>query len=194
MAQVPLLIIVGPSGVGKSTLYRMLLDEFPKSIQLSISYTTREIRAGEQHGVHYYYISNEDFDRRKAAEEFLECACYVGNQYGTSMEEIRRIRQNGMIPMLEIDINGYKQVMQKGIPVNGVFVTVNDSETLRNRLYGRGADQSKEIARRLDRAMQEVEESKNCPFSMILVNDELQSAYAHLREQVKKWYPDILGN
>lgn len=192
MAQIPLLIIVGPSGVGKTTLYKMLLDEFPDFIALSVSYTTRSIRPNEKENSNYYYISNEQFDAMKEADEFLECATYVGNQYGTARREVDRIRSQGKIPMLEIEINGYKQVLATGIPLHGVFVKTDDLETLKQRLLRRGANVEKDIERRLQRSLQEMEEAKTCPFDMTLVNDTLESSYAILRKQVKEWYSHIL--
>ncbi|GIX63724.1 guanylate kinase [Babesia caballi] len=188
MAQKPVLVIVGPSGVGKTTLYRMLLKEFSQLFELSVSYTTRAIRPNELHGVNYYYISNDEFNEMKSAGEFLECTSYVRNQYGTSMREIERIRNSGKVPLLEIEMDGYNKIKAKGLPMNGVFVTIPNIATLKSRLLRRGSHTPQELELRLQRAMEEIEEAKTAGFGLTIVNEVLDEAYSSLRRKVLEWY------
>ncbi|GBE60726.1 guanylate kinase [Babesia ovata] len=184
----PMFVIVGPSGVGKTTLYRMLLNEFEHLFELSISYTTRPIRQNETNGIHYHFVTNEVFNEMKNADEFLECTSYVGNQYGTAVREIKRIQRSNKVPLLEIEIDGFNKVRNKGLPLRSVFVTTSDVESLKNRLLHRGGHNVNDIDKRLKRAMEEMQEASNAAFDVILLNDELKVAYAELRNNVLKWY------
>ena len=98
------LIIVGPSGVGKSTLIRMLMAKYPNTFQFSISHTTRRPREGETHGVNYYYVSKEEFQEMVERDEFVEWCHVHGHMYGTSKKQIADMQDNKMIPILDIDI------------------------------------------------------------------------------------------
>ncbi|ORM41671.1 Guanylate kinase [Babesia sp. Xinjiang] len=188
MAQVPFLVIVGPSGVGKGTLHKMLIDEFTDLFELSISCTTRAIRPSERHNVNYYFITNEAFEEMKAADAFLECASYVGNQYGTPVSEISRIQAKGKVPLLEIEMCGFKKLKDKGIPLYSVFVTTSDVGELRSRLVSRGSHKKLEMEQRLERALEEIDEAKTSDFSITIVNETLEESYRILKEQVMKWY------
>ncbi|EDO06566.1 putative guanylate kinase [Babesia bovis T2Bo] len=188
MAQVPFLVIVGPSGVGKTTLYKMLLEEFQGFFELSVSCTTRKIRPHEIDGVNYYFITEEKFNQMKDEEAFLECATYVGNQYGTPCSEITRIQSKGKVPLLEIEVCGFQKIKSLGIPLYSVFVSTSDIDALRKRLVRRGSDEEQTVDKRIGRAVEEIAEAKHAGFSMILYNDVLEVAYKQLREQIIKWY------
>ncbi|CDR94087.1 guanylate kinase, putative [Babesia bigemina] len=188
MDEKPMFVIVGPSGVGKTTLYKMLLKEFEHLFELSISYTTRPIRKNETNGIHYHFVTEEAFNEMKDADEFLECTSYVGNQYGTAVREIKRIQGSNKVPLLEIEIDGFGKVRRKGLPLRSVFVTTSDVESLRNRLISRGGHNITDMDKRLKRAMEEMKEANDASFDVILVNDDLNVAYAQLRDHVLKWY------
>ena len=128
----PILVITGPSGVGKGTLIRGLLERVP-GLELAVSATTRKPREGEVNGVDYHFLSEEDFDRRVAAGEFVEHAEYAGNRYGTLKSELRRPAR-GIV--LEIDVQGARQVREALPEAMLVFIEPPSFEDLERRLAG----------------------------------------------------------
>ncbi len=171
-------MITGPSGVGKGTLIRALLERFPE-LALSVSATTREPRPGEEDGVDYHFLSPEDFQRRLDAGEFLEWAEYAGNRYGTLRSEIDRV--DGPL-VLEIDVQGARQVRDALPAAVQVFIAPPSEEALRTRLVGRGADRPEQIERRLAVASEEL--AARDEFEHVIVNDRLDDAVKELVELV----------
>jgi guanylate kinase len=172
------LVVTGPSGVGKGTLIRTLRERVP-GLELSISATTRRPRPGEQAGVDYHFLSQEEFDRRLEAGEFLEHAEYAGNRYGTLRSELTRARNAGARALvLEIEVQGARQVREALPAAVQVFIAPPSEEALRTRLVGRGADDPEQIERRLAVANDEI--AARDEFEHVIVNDRLDDAVQEL--------------
>ncbi|MEA2440860.1 MAG: guanylate kinase [Thermoleophilaceae bacterium] len=170
------LVVTGPSGVGKGTLIRHLLDRRP-DYRLSVSATTRAPRPGEVEGRDYHFLSQQEFERRLAAGDFLEHALYAGNHYGTLKEEVERAPEN---LVLEIEVEGARQV-RKALPEAAqVFIAPPSDEALRERLEGRMTDTPEAIDRRLARAKEELAARQE--FKRVIVNDDLDRAVDELVE------------
>jgi guanylate kinase len=173
---VSVLVVTGPSGVGKGTLIRKLLERRP-GYRLSVSATTRPPRPGEVDGRDYHFLSEQEFERRLAAGDFLEHALYAGNHYGTLKEEVDRTPGN---LVLEIEVEGARQV-RKALPeATQVFIAPPSDEALRQRLEGRMTDSPEEIERRLARAREELDARQE--FKRVIVNDDLDRAVDELVE------------
>ena len=132
-------VITGPSGVGKGTLIRGLLERVPE-LELSVSATTRQPRPGEHDGVDYHFLTPEEFERRVAGGDFVEHATYSGNRYGTLRSELERRLADGLPVVLEIEVQGARQVREAMPEAVEVFIAPPSREALRARLVGRGTD------------------------------------------------------
>jgi guanylate kinase len=176
-------VITGPSGVGKGTLIEQLLDRVPE-LELSVSATTREPRSGEVDGRDYHFLTPEEFERRVEAGEFLENATYSGNRYGTLREEVERRLAEGRSVVLEIEVQGARQVRAAMPEAVQIFIAPPDPAALRERLQGRGTDSSEAIDRRLRTAEIELEAQEEYPH--VIVNDDLQEAAARLEKLVRE--------
>jgi guanylate kinase len=170
-------VITGPSGVGKGTLIRSLLDRVPE-LQLSVSATTRAPRPGEQDGVAYHFLDREEFERRVAAGDFVEWAEYSGNRYGTLRSELTRTLERGRPVVLEIELQGARQVREKMPEAVQVFIAPPSPETLRTRLVGRGTDTPEQVKRRLETAAAELAAQPEFPH--VVINDRLDDAVGSL--------------
>lgn len=166
-------VITGPSGVGKGTLIRELCRRLPQ-VELSISATTREPRRGEEDGSDYHFLGREEFDRRVGDGEFLEWAEYSGNRYGTLRQEVERRVDQGAPVVLEIEVQGARQVRETMPEAVRIFIEPPDPEVLRERLEGRGTDGAEMIDRRLEEAHKELRAKDE--FSHRLVNDDVDRA------------------
>lgn len=160
--------------MGKGTLIKSLLERDP-GLQLAVSATTRQPREAEVNGVDYHFLSREDFDRRAARGEFIEHAEYAGNRYGTLKSELERPAQ-GIV--LEIDVQGARQVRERLPDAKLVFIEPPSFEDLERRLAARASDQPDQIERRLAAAKDELDAAGE--FDHRIVNDELDSAAAEL--------------
>jgi guanylate kinase len=174
-------VITGPSGVGKGTLIRGLMDRLP-NLELSISATTRPPRPGEQDGVDYHFLSREDFDRRVAEGAFVEHADYAGRSYGTLRSELDDRVRSGVPVVLEIEVQGARQVRSAVPDSLQVFIAPPSPAALRARLTGRGTDDPAEVERRLRVAEDEL--AARPDFAHVVVNDELEEALERLTEIV----------
>jgi guanylate kinase len=166
-------VITGPSGVGKGTLIRGLLERVPE-LELSVSATTRKPRPGERDGIDYHFLSESDFDRHVADGDFVEHAHYSGNQYGTLRSELDRRLAKGVPVVLEIEVQGARQVRQAMPDAVAVFLAPPSGEALRARLVGRGTDAPEQIDERLRTAERELEAQSE--FAHVVVNDRLEQA------------------
>src|ERR1700735_3414643 len=139
------IVITGPSGVGKGTLIRELRERMP-GVVLAISATTRDPRPGEQDGVDYHFLAPEEFDRRVAADEFVEHANYSGRRYGTLRAELERGIATGGAVILESEVQGARQVRKAMPEAVAVFIAPPDEQALRARLIARGTASEAQIA------------------------------------------------
>ena len=172
-----LFIVSAPSGAGKSSLVKALLERDP-AIRLSVSYTTRAPRAGEVDGVHYHFVGREDFLARMARAEFLESAEVYGNFYGTSHPWIQGEMSAGRDILLEIDWQGAAQVRRLMPQAKSIFILPPSLDELRRRLEGRGTDSDEVIARRLAAAREDI--SHALEFDYLVVNDRFEEALTDL--------------
>ncbi|KAJ8736432.1 hypothetical protein PYW08_007088 [Mythimna loreyi] len=181
------LVLCGPSGSGKSTLLKRLLKEFPDKFGFSVSHTTRGPRPGEINGVHYHFTNKEDMTAAIAKGEFLETACFSGNMYGTSKQAVNDVRCSGRICVLDIEIEGVKQVKTTDLNPLLVFVMPPSIEELERRLRARNTEQEDALKKRLETARKEIvygQEPGN--FHIIILNDNLDKAYSELRDFLSK--------
>jgi guanylate kinase len=176
-------VITGPSGVGKGTLIRALRDRIPE-LELSVSATTRAPRPGEEHGRDYWFFSREEFDRKIDAGDFVEWAEYSGNRYGTLRQDLDLRVANDRPVLLEIEVQGARQVAESMPEALRIFIAPPSPETLRTRLVGRGTDAKEQIDRRL--AVAEEELAAQPEFPVVVVNDRLEDAIAELTRVVRE--------
>ena len=175
----PLLLIVSsPSGAGKTTLCSKLLAEF-EDLRFSTSHTTRKPRASEVDGRDYHFIDDEKFDQMLETDQFIEWARVHGNRYGTARAEIRTAAASKLDLIFDVDFQGARQIKAQYRTAVGVFVLPPSIEVLHSRLTQRGTESSKSIERRFEAALEEI--AHHNLFDYLLVNDDLDVAYDHLR-------------
>jgi guanylate kinase len=179
---VPVFVITGPSGVGKGTLIRTLLERVPE-LELSVSATTRAPRPGEVDGEHYHFLTDAEFDRRVLEGDFLEHAGYSGRRYGTLRSELERRLAEGASVVLEIEVQGARQVREAMPEAVQVFIAPPSLEALRARLVGRGTDDPGEVEARLRVAEEEL--AAQDEFAEVVINDRLEDAVAALTRIVR---------
>jgi guanylate kinase len=175
-------VITGPSGVGKGTLISRLLERVP-GLELSVSATTREPRGGEADGRDYHFLTAAEFDQRIEREDFLEFATYSGNRYGTLRSEVRKRLEAGHSVVLEIEVQGARQVRAAMRESIQVFIAPPDPRVLRQRLESRGADSPAAIDARLEVAEQEL--AAQGEFAYCVVNADLERAAGDLEGIVR---------
>lgn len=173
-----LIVLSGPSGVGKSTVIKDLLHNCP-DIYFSVSFTTRAPREGEVDGVNYNFVSRTEFERMIGAGELLEYAQYVNNYYGTSLKVIRDKLEQGVDVLLDIEVQGAATVRQKCPEAVLIFILPPALEELSRRLYSRNTDSPEVIEQRLQKAREECRECKN--YDYIVVNDNVEAASAKIQ-------------
>jgi guanylate kinase len=175
-------VITGPSGVGKGTLIRTLLGRLPE-LQLAVSATTRRPRPGEADGVDYHFLTDEEFERRVAAGDFVEHASYSGRRYGTLRDELERRTRAGTPVVLEIEVQGARQIAQTMPEAVRIFIAPPSEAALRERLIGRGTDDPEQVEARLRTAREELDAQEEFPH--VVVNDRLEDSVAELERVVR---------
>lgn len=183
-----LLVVAGPSGVGKSTLVRALVERFER-LDISVSYTTRAPRGQERDGVHYHFVSHEEFEARRDAGEFAEWARVHGHFYGTSKRAIEAAIAAGRDLLFDIDVQGTEQLKAAYPELWAVLIVPPSLDELAQRLEARGTDSAEVRARRMAKAEWELSQTQH--FDFCLVNDVLEcsaerfaSIYQGMRQRV----------
>ncbi|MGH8621720.1 MAG: guanylate kinase [Burkholderiales bacterium] len=177
-----LFIVSSPSGGGKTSLVKALLESEP-GLRLSVSYTTRPARPGEVEGRDYHFVSPQEFERMLEAGEFLESAVIYGNRYGTSQKWIEGERAEGRDVLLEIDWQGAQQVRRLMRQVVSIFILPPSPEVLESRLRGRGQDGEEVVARRLAAAREEIGHVSE--YEYVIINDDFNRAALDLRSIIR---------
>jgi guanylate kinase len=175
-------VITGPSGVGKGTLIRTLLQRVPE-LELAVSATTRRPRPGETQGVDYHFLSEDEFERRVRAGAFVEHAHYSGRRYGTLRDELEQRVASGHPVVLEIEVQGARQIRRAMPEAVQIFIAPPGEEALRARLVGRGTDDPAQVAARLATAREELRAQDE--FAHVVVNDRLEDATRALEALVR---------
>jgi len=173
-----LFIFSAASGTGKTSLARALMEKDP-NIAFSVSHTTRAPRRGEQHGVHYFFVSRDEFDRMVANDEFVEHATVFGNSYGTSKKTIEDQMRAGKTVILDIDWQGARNIKKWRPDAVSIFILPPSRESLRERLMNRKQDSDEIIERRMREAISEM--SHYAEFDHLVVNDNFDAALADLQ-------------
>jgi guanylate kinase len=176
-------VITGPSGVGKGTLIRTLLERVGE-LELSVSATTRRPRPGEAHEVDYHFLSDEEFERRVQHGDFVEHARYSGRRYGTLRSELESRIAGGHPVVLEIEVQGARQIREAMPEAVQIFIAPPSEDALRARLVGRGTDPPEQVAERLATAREELDAQGE--FGHVVINDRLEDASDALVECVRE--------
>lgn len=175
-------VVCGPSGVGKGTLLGRLLGEHPDQFGFSVSHTTRQPRPGEVDGVHYHFCRKEDMEKMIAEGGFIEYARVHANIYGTSIAAVKAVSEQGKTCLLDIDVQGAELVKKTDLDARFVFVAPPSFSDLEKRLRGRGTESEDKIQLRLTNARAELSYlEKPAFFDAIIVNDDVERAYAQLK-------------
>jgi len=178
-----IIIIVAPSGTGKSTLIKSLKEDF-RDLHWSVSFTTRPIREGEVDGKHYFYISRDEFLKKKDQGDFIEWAEVHGNFYGTSLGFVSSKVNNGYSLLFDLDVQGADNMKRVfGDEAKAIFIAPPSIEALEERLRGRGTDSEDVIKLRLENAKGEL--SRRDDYDFVVVNDDLSKAYSDLKAVVE---------
>ena len=172
-----LFVVSSPSGGGKGTIIRHVLDVVP-NLSYSVSFTTRAPRPGEAHGREYFFVSRQVFDEMVASGEFLEWACVHGNYYGTAKRQVVEETASGTDIVLEVDVQGAASVRQLLLDSVSVFILPPSYEVLKARLIARGTDSAEELEVRLRNAPDELRQYS--AFDYVIINDEVDRAVAQL--------------
>lgn len=182
------IVIVAPSGAGKTTIAQRLLKEYPR-IQFSVSATTREPRNGEKNGEDYYFLSDEEFDQKIKNEEFLEWEHYSGNRYGTLRSEVDKLVESGYFPLLDIEVKGALNVQRLyNSGAISIFIEPPSLKELKNRLSKRGSETESSLQQRLKRAEMEIKYADRFDYSVI--NDDLEEAYTEVKNIIEPFITD----
>lgn len=168
-----LVVLSGPSGCGKGTVVKRVLEKSPNTV-VSVSMTTRLPREGELDGKHYFFITRAEFEQKIAEGAFLEYAEYNGNFYGTPKAWVEEHRAMGQNVILEIEVQGGKQIIERCPDAVSVFLTSPSMEELERRLRGRGTESEEKIQARLERAVWELTQMD--AYRYLIVNDEVEKA------------------
>jgi len=186
------LVLCGPSGAGKSTLLKKMMEKYKQHFGFSVSHTTRAARPGEENGIAYNFVSKEDMHKAIANDEFIEHATFAGNMYGTSKAAIETVMEKGMICILDIDVQGVISMKKTSLKSNYIFIMPPTIEILEERLKARGTETEESLKKRLNVAPKDMEYGKaDGNFDLIIVNNDLDTAYKNLLDFLKEKYTEI---
>ena len=185
------LVIVGPSGVGKDTVMQKVFDKHPNVFRKGVTHTSRQMRKGEKEGYNYYYVTEEEFLKLKSEDKFVEFNYYNKNYYGLSKMELENQSKGDKILYVIIDINGAKNVNKAKIPANFVAILPPNEETLYERLKARGTESEDVIKGRIETAKTELKEIEKCDFfNHKVFNKDLDTAVQDMEIFLKVAYPN----
>lgn len=186
------IVLSGPSGGGKSTILTRAMQEYPNSFAFSVSHTTRQPRAGEEHGKHYYFTEKEKMQEMIKNNEFLEFATFSGNTYGTSKKTVLEIENSGKICVLDIELQGVRNIKNSHLDARYILIRAPSIKLLEERLRARGTETEESLSKRLQHASEDLVEIEKNPtlFDKVIVNDDLERAYKEfvdlLRDDLEK--------
>ena len=187
------LVIVGPSGVGKDTVMRKVFEKYPDNFYKAVTHTSRGKREHEKEGENYYYITKEDFENKIKEDFFVEHNFYNDNYYGTSKMELKKGLSLNKIMYLIIDINGANSIHNLKIPANFIAIVPKSFEVLEQRLISRGTESEDKIKGRVETAKTELETINNSPFfNYQVINDQLDDAVNDMINKLKELYPNFI--
>jgi len=173
-----LIIFAAPSGAGKSSLIKKIIEISEEKLELSVSATTRAPRKGEIHGKDYFFISDNEFNELKDKDAFIECANVHGNQYGTLKSFVHEKMEEGISVILDIDVQGFAQIRETEEDMVSIFIIPPSLDELKNRLILRGLDTNDAIEKRLLNALEELKHAES--FDYIVLNDNFDNAIDQL--------------
>lgn len=182
-----LIVLSGPSGVGKGTILKKFVNDPSLKLAFSISMTTRAKREGEEEGVNYYYVTKERFQEAIDNGELLEHAEFVGNCYGTPLKEVERLRNEGKNVLLEIEVQGAQQVMAKAKDALTIFIVPPSMEELEKRIRGRGTESDEVIECRLAKAKGEL--ALKDKYEYVVCNDDVDRAATEITNIIQEHMP-----
>ena len=185
-------VFAGPSGVGKGTIVKMLMDKYPSLFGFSVSHTTRAPRPGEEDGVHYNFVAKEDMEAAIGRGEFIEHAAVHTNFYGTSIAAVEKVKAQGKVCILDIDIQGVQSVKKSTLTAKYLFIKPPSMADLESRLRGRGTETEEKIQVRLQNATKELEFGEGeGNFDVVIVNNDLQKCFEDIVDILSKWFPSL---
>ncbi|SPJ10337.1 guanylate kinase [Plasmodium sp. DRC-Itaito] len=184
------LVICGPSGVGKGTLIKKLLNEFPNYFYFSVSCTTRKKREKEKEGVDYYFIDKNTFNDKLKKDDFLEYDNYANNFYGTLKSEYDKAKEQNKICLFEMNINGVKQLKKSTHIKNALYIFIKPPSTdiLLSRLLTRNTENQEQIQKRMAQLNIELHEANLLNFNLSIINDDLTLTYQQLKNYLLNSY------
>lgn len=178
-----LIVLSGPSGVGKGTVRKAIFDQGGNDFQYSISMTTRKPRKGEVDGEDYYFVSKEEFEENIKEGQMLEYAQYVDNYYGTPLKYVNQTLDSGRDVFLEIEVNGARQVREKMPDGVFLFLTPPDLMELKQRIINRGTEDMDTINKRMEKAVDEIKTMRDYDYAV--VNDKIENAVEEIKNIIK---------
>ena len=185
-------VFAGPSGVGKGTIVKMLMDKYPSLFGFSVSHTTRAPRPGEEDGVHYNFVAKEEMESAIGRGEFIEHAAVHTNFYGTSIAAVEKVKAQGKVCILDIDIQGVQSVKKSTLTAKYLFIKPPSMADLESRLRGRGTETEEKIQVRLQNATKELEFGEGeGNFDVVIVNNDLQKCFEDIVDILSKWFPSL---
>lgn len=176
------IVMSGPSGGGKSTLLTRMMNEFPDCFAFSVSHTTRNPRPGEEEGKDYFYVTRPVFEKMIDEGGFLEHAEFSGNRYGTSKKAVELIQKTGRICVLDVEVNGVKNIKKTNLNARYVFVKPPSMDVLIERLKSRGTESEESLKKRIASAQESMDyANQKGSYDHIVVNDDLDVAYEYFK-------------